>query len=82
MNIYPIDLSDEIKKRIEATIPHADVNVRLASNRHYEICVISTSFNELSQVKRHQKVYAAITDLMSGDDAPVHAIDKLDTRLS
>lgn len=82
MNIYLVDLSDEIKQRIQATIPDSDVIVRLASDRHYEICVISSSFNELSQVKRHQKVYAAITDLMSGDNAPIHAIDKLDTRLN
>lgn len=77
---YPNDYSEEIKQRIKSTLPDSDVTVRMASDRHYEICVISSAFEALTQVKRHQKVYAAITDMMSGDNAPVHAIDKLDTR--
>ncbi len=72
-------LSDEIKQRIESTIPGAKVVVNLASDRHFEISVVSAAFEGLSQVKQHQQVYAAITDLMAGDSAPVHAIDRMST---
>ncbi len=78
---FPTDLSEKIKHRITSAIPHSDVTVLLASERHYEISVISSSFENQSQVKQHQRVYATITDLMSGNDAPVHAIDRLDTRV-
>ena len=74
------DLSEEIQTRISTAIPDAEVIVRLASDRHYEVSVVSASFVDQSQVKQHQRVYATFTDLMTGDNAPVHAIDRMDTR--
>ncbi len=74
---FTSDLSDKIKQRISSAIPDSEAVVRLASDRHYEISVISESFNNQSQVKQHQRVYAAISDLMSGENAPIHAIDRM-----
>ena len=74
------DMSTEIKNRIETGIPGAIVQVRTGSDRHYEISVISASFEGQSQVKQQQQVYALITDLMAGNEAPVHAIDRMDLR--
>ena len=74
------DMSSELKQRIEESIPDAEIEVVHGSGRHYEISVVSASFEGLSLVKRQQRVYAAITDLMGGDNAPVHAIDRLQTR--
>lgn len=79
--IVTSDLSDEIKQHIKTAIPDADVEVKLASDRHYEISVTSASFKSLTQVKRHQKVYGAISDFMLGDNAPIHAIDRMDTKV-
>lgn len=76
------DMSDEIKRCIEEAIPDAKVEVRPGSDRHYEISVVSASFEGQSRVKQQQRVYASITDLMSGDQAPIHAIDRMDTRVS
>lgn len=76
------DISSEIKQRIEAAIPNAKVEVLTGSGRHYEISIISASFDGLSQVKQHQMVYATITDLMAGNDAPIHAIDKMNLSVS
>ena len=76
------DISAEIKQRIEAAMPGAQVEVNSGSDRHYEIFIISASFEGLSQVKQHQMVYASINDLMSGDDAPIHAIDRMELRVS
>ncbi|MEE9398161.1 MAG: BolA/IbaG family iron-sulfur metabolism protein [Methylococcales bacterium] len=81
MNETP-DMSSEMKQRIERSILDAKVEVVPRSGRHYEISVVSASFEGLSLVKRQQQVYAAITDLMGGDNAPVHAIDRLQTRSS
>lgn len=72
------DLSSEIKSRIEKSILNAQAEVLSAGNRHYSLTVTADSFNGLTQVKQHQLVYAAIKDLMAGDDAPIHAIDKMD----
>jgi len=71
------DISSEIKQRIEQAILNSIVEVSSAGNRHYSISVSSTAFEDLTQVKQHQMVYAAIKDLMAGDLAPIHAIDQL-----
>jgi acid stress-induced BolA-like protein IbaG/YrbA len=78
----PSELSSEIKQRIETTIPGAQVEVTQGGDRHYALTVISNAFNGLSQVKQQQLVYSAITDLMAGDNAPIHAIDRMDLRVS
>lgn len=75
------DMSAEITARIETAIPDARVKVRTGSDRHYEISVISASFAGQSQLKQQQRIYALITDLMAGNDAPVHAIDRMDLRI-
>jgi len=74
------DISSKITSRIQSKIPDAQIEVICNAERHYSLTVISKMFADLSQVKRHQLVYSAITDLMSGDDAPVHAIDRMDVR--
>ena len=78
---FSSDKSTEIKDRIETAIPDARVEVLARSDRHYEISVISASFEGQSQVKQQQRVYASITDLMAGNDAPVHAIDRMDLKI-
>jgi len=76
------DMSSKLKQDIEKCIPDAVVKVVPGNGRHYEISVVSASFAGLPLVKQQQRVYAAITHLMGGDDAPVHAIDRLQTHSS
>jgi acid stress-induced BolA-like protein IbaG/YrbA len=71
----------QIKQAIENALPGAEVSVRCASPGHFEIAVTSDAFADQPMVKQHQLVYGAITDLMSGDAAPVHAVDRLECRL-
>jgi stress-induced morphogen len=75
------DISSEIKSRIETAINDADVAVTDNGNRHYALAVTANAFAGLTQVKQHQLVYSAIKELMSGDDAPIHAIDRMDIQL-
>lgn len=77
----PSDLTVKLKHRIETTLPSSQVEVIEGGNGHYALTVISEAFEGLTQVKQHQLVYSAFTDLMAGANAPVHAIDKMDLRV-
>ena len=75
---------EEVSGRLEAAIrehfPEADIQVTAASPGHFEVTVVSERFEGLPRVKQQQRVYAAIKQLMAGDAAPVHAIDRMVTR--
>ena len=74
----PEDVVAKLRGNIEAAIEGADVTVTAAGPGHFEIRVVSSAFEDLNRVKQQQLVYGAITDLMSGQNAPVHAIDKME----
>ncbi len=71
-----------IRSAIEKSIEGAAVSVTTTSPYHFEIQVVSGSFDGESPVRRQQRVYAAIAHLMKGDAAPVHAVDRMVTRSS
>lgn len=73
------DTARELERAIAAAFPDAAVEVRANSPGHFEIRVVSASFADQSRVVQQQRVYAAIAPWMEGDDAPVHAIDRLQT---
>lgn len=70
----------EIKTRIKQAIPDCEVQAS-GGGGHFSIAVTSAQFEGLNTLKKKRMVYAAITELMSGDDAPIHAVDRLDTFL-
>lgn len=72
-------MREEIRRSIEAAIPGAGVEVRAGGAGHFEIRVVSASFEGQPRVRQQQRVLAAIAHLMKGDTAPVHAVDKLTT---
>ena len=74
------DIAGRIKASIEAAIGDAVVDVKTGSHGHFEIDVTSQEFAGKSMVKQQQLVYAAIKELMAGDNAPVHAVDRLRTK--
>ena len=76
----PEQIVRQIREAIAAALPGAEIQVHCATPGHFEICVASASFEGKPRLKQHQLVYAAITDLMSGDAAPVHAVDRLECR--
>jgi acid stress-induced BolA-like protein IbaG/YrbA len=75
-----VDLSGELRSAISAVLPEAEVEVRLASPGPYEIDVCAEAFQGKTLVQQQQVVYGAIMRFMAGDDAPVHAIDRMRTR--
>ena len=76
------DLCAALRDAVLAVIPDAQVTATANSPGHFELEVISPVFAGKSMVQQQQLVYGAIKTLMAGDAAPVHAIDRLRTRVS
>lgn len=76
------DLLKQMQQAIEETLPGAEVEVRPSQPGHFEIRVKSEQFSGKSRVQQQQMVYGAIGPFMKGGDAPVHAIDRLETLTS
>ena len=70
---------DAIEQRVRKALNVADLKVE-GSHGHYTIRVVSSDFAEKNMVQQQRLVYAAITDLMTGPDAPIHAIDFMETK--
>jgi stress-induced morphogen len=73
-------LATRLRERIEAALPGAQVAVAAQSPGHFSLEVVSEAFAGLPRVRQQQLVYTAIRELMDGDAAPVHAIDRMVTR--
>jgi acid stress-induced BolA-like protein IbaG/YrbA len=81
MSHHPTRLSEadtlaQLRQRIADAIPGAEIAVR-GSGGHFEIDVVSEAFEGLNTLKKQRLVYSAIKELMAGDDAPVHAVDRM-----
>ena len=74
-------IAKQLHEAIVAKLPDSTVEVTIGAPGHYSLDVVSTQFEGKKPVAKQRLVYSAISHLMGGDDAPVHAIDKLTTRL-
>lgn len=72
-------VTDAVRSAIEAAIPDGRVEVA-GGGGHYTIVVTSPVFAGRSMLQSQRLVLGAIAHLMRGDDAPVHAVDSLETR--
>jgi acid stress-induced BolA-like protein IbaG/YrbA len=75
------DVVKDLSSSIASALPEAKVEVEATSPGHFEIRVVSSAFEGKSRLRQQQLVYGAIAHLMKGDDAPVHAVDRLQTEL-
>jgi acid stress-induced BolA-like protein IbaG/YrbA len=80
-NPGPSNVSLAIQDAILSSMPGAIVVVTPKSPGHFDISVVSEEFRGKTRVASQRLVYKAITALMAGDRAPVHAVDQLETRL-
>ena len=63
---------EEVKRRIEAALPGARVQVGTFSGAdHFEARVEAPQFQGKSLVEQHRMVYAAVDDLLGGE---MHAL--------
>ncbi len=83
MSSHPTDFQgsviDAIRAAVEGAIPDARADVT-GGGGHYTIVVTSPEFAGKGMLASQRLVYSAITHLMKGDNAPVHAVDSLVTR--
>jgi len=70
---------DAVRAAIERQIPDSRAEVN-GGGGHFNIEVTSPVFAGKNMLESQRMVYGAIADLMTGDRAPVHAIDSLKTR--
>lgn len=75
-----LSMTDQVKALIVAAMPDAQVQVEGAGG-HFNIQVVSSLFAGKSMLEQQRLVYSAITPLMKGNNAPVHAVDSLKCRL-
>jgi stress-induced morphogen len=73
-------IAKQLHEAVAAKLPDATIEVTIGSPGHFSIAVTSTAFAGKTPVAKQRLVYSAISHLMAGDTAPVHAIDKLITR--
>ena len=74
----PREVIAEIREAIEGVLEDADVHVSGAGG-HFEIRVVSAAFAGKNTLGKQRLVYSAIAHLMKGDNAPLHAVDRLET---
>ena len=74
----PEEIAARVREAIEAELPGAEVDVQPISPGHFEIRVVSETFAGKNRVQQQQSVYKAITPFMSGNAAPVHAVDRME----
>jgi acid stress-induced BolA-like protein IbaG/YrbA len=72
------DVEEALRQAIRQVIPEGEIEVGSGGPGHFQIRVVSPVFRGQSRVKQQQLVYGAIAYLMSGANAPVHAIDRLE----
>jgi acid stress-induced BolA-like protein IbaG/YrbA len=75
------DVAEAVRAAIEEKIPGARAEVT-GGGGHFNIVVTSEVFAGKSMLESQRLVYGAITHLMKGDAAPVHAVDSLKTKTS
>ena len=58
---------EEVKERIEAALPGAEVQVGVFSGHdHFEAVVVAPQFQGKSRIEQHQMVYQALDGLIGG----------------
>jgi acid stress-induced BolA-like protein IbaG/YrbA len=73
------NIAEQIRRAIVERLPGAVVEVS-GSKGHFTLQVTSDQFAGKTPLASQRLVYSAITHLMAGDHAPVHAVDSLKTR--
>ena len=80
MTTFQGSIPAAIEQAIKNKISDAVVEVQ-GGGGHFEISVTSTVFAGKNTLEKHRLVLGAIAHLMAGNDAPVHAVDKLYTKV-
>ena len=74
---------DAVRSLLLAALPQARVEVTdlTGTQDHLQALVVCPAFAGKTRIEQHKMVYAALGDLLTGPDAPIHAL-ALTTRAS
>jgi acid stress-induced BolA-like protein IbaG/YrbA len=78
INRPPQETAAAIEAAVRTAIDGAEVSAQ-GMGGHFEITVRSAVFTGKNRLARQRIVLSAIAHLMRGDDAPVHAVDRVTT---
>jgi acid stress-induced BolA-like protein IbaG/YrbA len=81
MNQAGGSLSEAIEAAIVEALGEATAEVHGSGGGHFSISVTCAEFAGKSTLQKHRMVLRAVAPFMDGDDAPVHAVDHIETRL-
>lgn len=70
---------EQMESAIRGRLPDAEVKITSGSGGHYAVWVRDAAFAGLGKLAAHRLVLGALAPLMAGPNAPVHAIDTLET---
>ena len=59
--------AEDVKARIEASIPGATADVQSPDNVHFNARVVAEAFAGLSRIEQHRLVYAAFEGELGGE---------------
>lgn len=71
-----MSILDQVKQAIESSIPGSQATVR-GGGGHFEIEVVASQFAGMRILAQQRLVLQSIKELMAGNDAPVHAVDRI-----
>ncbi|MCP4003655.1 MAG: BolA/IbaG family iron-sulfur metabolism protein [bacterium] len=74
----PREVIGQIREVLENAFEGAEIEVTGMAG-HFEIRVVSSAFEGKNTLAKQRLVYRALAPLMKGDEAPVHAVDRLET---
>lgn len=67
---------DAVRSLLLSALPQAHVEVTdlTGTQDHLQAVVVCPAFAGKTRIEQHKMVYAALGDLMTGPDAPIHAL--------
>ena len=74
------DLPTAVREHVQKVLPDAVVEVT-GGGGHWTLTVTSAGFAGKSTLQSHRLVMSAIAPLLAGAAPPIHAVDKLTTKL-
>ena len=73
-----INLEDQFRSAVEQAVTDSTLEV-IGNGSHFSLRVTSPDFAGKKTLEKQRMVYGALKELMAGSNAPVHAIDSLET---
>jgi acid stress-induced BolA-like protein IbaG/YrbA len=73
-----MDIADQIEKKIRTHLRVEELKISTLGD-HVSLRIVSSDFQGKTRLERQRMVYAALGDLIMGRDAPIHAVDTMET---